>query len=97
MGSWTSFSVHLVCYWILWYDLDLLPTSRTQGVSFSQVCHPRLDDPLLTFQRRSYGELDILFDKRVPARKFKTTHVDEFEVAEREAAEGVVPGGAMVH
>lgn len=52
----------------------------------------RLPEP----KGRSYGELDILFDKRIPARKFKTTHVDEFEVAEREAAEGGGVG-AMVH
>ncbi|TVY63982.1 General alpha-glucoside permease [Fusarium oxysporum f. sp. cubense] len=27
---------------------------------------------------RSFGELDMLFEQRVPARKFKTTSVDEF-------------------
>ncbi|KLO86335.1 Uncharacterized protein LW93_11109 [Fusarium fujikuroi] len=27
---------------------------------------------------RSFGELDLLFEQRVPARKFKTTSVDEF-------------------
>ncbi|KAL1406558.1 hypothetical protein Q8F55_008264 [Vanrija albida] len=29
-------------------------------------------------QHRSFGELDVLFNNRVPARKFKTTKVDQF-------------------
>lgn len=29
-------------------------------------------------QHRSFGELDTLFHNRVPARKFKTTLVDQF-------------------
>lgn len=45
---------------------------------------------------RTYGELDILFDDRVPARKFKTTKVDEFAAAERDAAQGGL-GGGMAH
>jgi len=52
----------------------------------------RLPEP----KGRTYGELDILFEERVPARKFKTTHVDEFAAAERDAALGGA-GGGIVH
>lgn len=51
----------------------------------------RLPEP----KGRSYGELDILFEQRVPARKFKSTVVDEFEAERRTAAAG--GGGGMVH
>lgn len=51
----------------------------------------RLPEP----KGRTYGELDILFEDRVPARKFKTTKVDEFAAAERTAAAGV--GGGFAH
>jgi hypothetical protein len=30
------------------------------------------------FSSRSFGEIDLLFESRVPARKFKTTVVDQF-------------------
>ncbi|POR38487.1 General alpha-glucoside permease [Tolypocladium paradoxum] len=36
----------------------------------------RLPEP----KGRTYGELDVLFENRVSARKFKTTSVDQFEV-----------------
>ena len=52
----------------------------------------RLPEP----KGRSYGELELLFEARVPARKFKSTHVDEFKAAERDAAAGVT-GGAIAH
>jgi hypothetical protein len=45
---------------------------------------------------RTYGELDVLFDMRVPARKFRETVVDEFEAAERDAA-NVGAAGGVVH
>ncbi|KAK6530267.1 hypothetical protein TWF694_003629 [Orbilia ellipsospora] len=35
-------------------------------------CYFRLPEP----KGRTYGELDILFDKKVPARKFKTASID---------------------
>jgi SP family general alpha glucoside:H+ symporter-like MFS transporter len=50
----------------------------------------RLPEP----KGRSYGELDILFEEKVPARKFKSTKVDEFSAAERTAAAG---GEGLVH
>ena len=50
----------------------------------------RLPEP----KGRSYGELDILFEERVPARQFKTTKVDEFKANERNAAAGE---GGFVH
>jgi len=50
----------------------------------------RLPEP----KGRSYGELDILFEDRIPARKFKTTIVDEFKAAERTRAAGE---GGIVH
>jgi SP family general alpha glucoside:H+ symporter-like MFS transporter len=34
----------------------------------------RLPEP----KGRTYGEIDILFERRVPARKFRETEVDEF-------------------
>lgn len=52
----------------------------------------RLPEP----KGRSYGELDLLFDMKVPARKFKSTVVDEFEADRRTAAAGG-GGGGMVH
>lgn len=38
----------------------------------------------LTGARRTYGELEILFDQRVSARKFSSTHVDQFAGAQVE-------------
>jgi len=37
----------------------------------------RLPEP----KGRTYGELDVLFERKVPARKFKTTNVDFFRVS----------------
>jgi len=34
----------------------------------------RLPEP----KGRTYGELDVLFERKVPARKFKSTNVDFF-------------------
>ena len=48
----------------------------------------RLPEP----KGRSYGELDILFEAKVPARKFKTTEVQEFE-----EATSTQIGGGIVH
>ena len=42
------------------------------------------------------GELDVLFEERVPARHFSKTHVDEFKAAERNAASAGL-GGGVVH
>jgi len=53
----------------------------------------RLPEP----KGRTYGELDILFERRVPARLFSKTEVDEFDAAERDAAENVGGTGAFVH
>jgi SP family general alpha glucoside:H+ symporter-like MFS transporter len=47
----------------------------------------RLPEP----KGRSYGELDLLFDMKVPARKFKETQVQEFEETTPQV------GGAMIH
>lgn len=66
----------------LWFGTGML------GLVWSYF---RLPEP----KGRSYGELDILFEQRVPARKFKTTVVDEFEAERRTAAAG--GGGGMVH
>lgn len=35
---------------------------------------------------RTYGELDILFEQKVPARQFARTAVDQYEVDKRENA-----------
>lgn len=43
-------------------------------------CIIRLPEP----KGRTYGELDILFEKKIPARKFKTTVVEEYESAFRD-------------
>lgn len=32
----------------------------------------------MDFRGRSYGELDILFENKVPAWRFKSTKVDQF-------------------
>lgn len=94
VGSRTQVCLPLVRCRYSWSHLDILPSSRAQ-VSLTAaplVVRPQADP----FGRgRSYGELDILFEKRIPARKFKTTHVDEFEVEQRQVAEG--GGGAMIH
>ena len=66
----------------LWFGTGML------GLIWSYF---RLPEP----KGRSYGELDILFEDRVPARKFKSTKVDEFKAAERDAAAGV--GGGFAH
>jgi SP family general alpha glucoside:H+ symporter-like MFS transporter len=52
----------------------------------------RLPEP----KDRTFGELDILFEDRVPARQFATTQVDEFKAAERNAAQEAL-GGGVVH
>lgn len=35
---------------------------------------------------RTYGELDVLFGAKVPARKFASTSIDQFQAIEREVA-----------
>lgn len=35
---------------------------------------------------RTYGELDVLFGAKVPARKFATTSIDQFQAIEHEVA-----------
>lgn len=35
---------------------------------------------------RTYGELDVLFAAKVPARKFASTTIDQFRTIEQEAA-----------
>jgi len=52
----------------------------------------RLPEP----KGRTYGELDVLFEDRVPARQFATTQVDEFAAAQHEAA-NKSGGGGFVH
>ncbi|KAJ9103181.1 hypothetical protein QFC21_002603 [Naganishia friedmannii] len=52
----------------------------------------RLPEP----KGRTYGELDILFEQKVAARKFASTHVDEFDAHERDAA-AAATGGGVVH
>ena len=42
----------------------------------------RLPEP----KGRTYGEIDILFERRVPARKFRETEVDEFSVSTSDIA-----------
>ena len=37
-------------------------------------------------EHRTYGELDVLFGAKVPARKFATTSIDQFQAIEREVA-----------
>jgi SP family general alpha glucoside:H+ symporter-like MFS transporter len=51
----------------------------------------RLPEP----KGRTFGELDIMFEDRVPARKFATTEVDEFKASERNAAVGAISAGAV--
>jgi MFS transporter, SP family, general alpha glucoside:H+ symporter len=43
----------------------------------------RLPEP----KGRSYGELDLLFERKVPARKFKSTHVDLVSEARRQSVQ----------
>jgi SP family general alpha glucoside:H+ symporter-like MFS transporter len=52
----------------------------------------RLPEP----KGRTYGELDILFEQKTPARQFASTHVDEFDAHERDAAAAVM-GAGVVH
>ncbi|MBE7180501.1 MAG: sugar porter family MFS transporter, partial [Terriglobus roseus] len=49
----------------------------------------RLPEP----KGRSYGELDILFEQKVPARKFATTHVDAFVSHEETTRRASVASG----
>ncbi|KAK7179732.1 hypothetical protein DPSP01_001362 [Paraphaeosphaeria sporulosa] len=53
----------------------------------------RLPEP----KGRTYGELDILFEQRVPARKFKETVVQEFEEDETSVAEKKLEGEKTTH
>jgi hypothetical protein len=57
--------------------LPLLPSARTKGyVSSSQTFQHTSADIYAT--GRTYAELDVLFENRVPARKFRKTQVDQF-------------------
>ncbi|KAG2414774.1 hypothetical protein HFD88_005962 [Aspergillus terreus] len=49
----------------------------------------RLPEP----KGRTYAELDILFAKRTPARKFASTHVDPYALVESPSQEGLIRGG----
>lgn len=77
-------------------ELDLGPKSAfvwaVTGILGIVWTYFRLPEP----KGRTYGELDILFEQRVPARKFASTMVDEFDAAERDAANQGGAGG-IVH
>ena len=47
------------------------------GISFLCIiyCYFRIPEP----RGRTFAELDLLFEQRVPARKFSSTEVDVFE------------------
>lgn len=61
-------------------DILLLPTTRNQSESFSWRSLARCWQLDADYRKgRTYGELDILFNERVSARKFRTTSVAEFE------------------
>ncbi|EAU39619.1 hypothetical protein ATEG_00973 [Aspergillus terreus NIH2624] len=49
----------------------------------------RLPEP----KGRTYAELDILFTKRTPARKFASTQVDPYALVESPSQEGLIRGG----
>lgn len=46
-------------------------------------CYFRLPEP----SGRSFAEIDLLFERKIPARKFATTDVDAFDVALRHQVE----------
>ncbi|KAE8371141.1 major facilitator superfamily domain-containing protein [Aspergillus bertholletiae] len=52
----------------------------------------RLPEP----KGRTYGELDVLFEKRISARKFKTTYIEQFNNHEYRG-EGVIEGVIVGH
>lgn len=78
--------------WVFWRLPE--PKGRTFGKPTSPPNTCR--ELPLTLLRSFAGELDILFERKVSARKFSKTEVDEFEAAERDKAEGA-SGAAMVH
>ena len=47
----------------------------------ADLCLFRLPEP----KGRTYGELDILFEKRVPARQFASTTVSSYHVSDTES------------
>ena len=51
-------------------NMGLFPSARDESERCS--CH----QSTYAFQNRSYYELDILFERRIPARKFKTSIVE---------------------
>ncbi|OXC62623.1 hypothetical protein AYX13_06968 [Cryptococcus neoformans] len=46
---------------------------------------------------RTFAELDILFERKVPARKFKTTEVNAFDVALHHQVGEDKPDGEISH
>lgn len=63
----------------------MVPASRSQGKFFllSRDCYsPQLCFLNIYDQGRTYEELDILFAKKIPARKFKAAEVQVYEDSE---------------
>jgi hypothetical protein len=52
--------------------LVLVPIARDQGTPFLIF----FDGNWLTKKDRTFGEIDVLFEHRIPARKFKYTKAD---------------------
>lgn len=79
------------------YEQNESPRQRPTDheLSSRMIVYFRLPEPA----GRTYGELDILFEQKIPARLFSKTVVDEFEAAERDAANNAGGGGgpAIAH
>ena len=68
---------------------------KTAGKPLTADLPCRLPEP----KGRTYGALDILFEQRIPARKFASTVVDEFAAEERTLADsgGLATNAAGIH
>lgn len=44
---------------------------------------------------RTYGELEVLFAAKVPARKFATTSIDQFQTIEQEVSSADVEKSSL--
>lgn len=91
--------IRLVWHWVYRHRMDLFPvcTSWTQPVRRFALIRPSLVTRLFEPKGRTYGALDILFEQRIPARKFASTQVDEFAAEGRSIADRGVASGAAVH
>jgi SP family general alpha glucoside:H+ symporter-like MFS transporter len=94
MEPWSEECLRLVCDWsyLRKWRLPRIWAQTDRYIAQVVWIWFRLPEP----KGRTYGELDVLFQQKVPARKFASTEVSEFDAHEKDAVAAIL-GAGVVH